>query len=118
MYQYTYRFRGFSIGCQPMQGLIEHKDVDGYKYGILYYNRQLSQVEIDNYELIDLNAENKQICMQCKREFEKNDLFWINDYQGIPYKKVCSLDCENEAINDLDEAKESWGYGEYDVVDY
>lgn len=41
----------------------------------------------------------KQVCMQCKRI--KEDLFWINDYQGIPYKKVCSDKCMQQAIEEL-----------------
>ena len=43
----------------------------------------------------------KQICMQCQKS--KNDLFWINDYQGIPYKKVCSFECMEKAIEELNE---------------
>jgi hypothetical protein len=57
VYRYTYKCRGFSIGCQPSDGLIEHKEGCGYDFGILLYKRELTQEEIDNYELIDLNED-------------------------------------------------------------
>lgn len=51
-YTYGMRLRGFSIGCQPMNGLIDHKDGErlGY-YDLLVYNRPLTQRELDDYEL-------------------------------------------------------------------
>lgn len=44
--------RGFSIGCQPMEGLIEHcDDKTGEFYDILTYDHRLTQDEINRYEL-------------------------------------------------------------------
>lgn len=55
MYKYTYRLRGFSIGCQPMNGFLEWRTEKAYKYEVIIYNRELTKEEIENYELIDLN---------------------------------------------------------------
>lgn len=53
-YKYGMRLRGFSIGCQPMDGLIDWKDVDrqgtGY-WSILAYNRKLTVDEQKSYSL-------------------------------------------------------------------
>lgn len=52
MYKYGMRLRGFSIGCQPMKGIIEGKDDPSGKYwSILTYSRKLSDDELRNYEL-------------------------------------------------------------------
>lgn len=54
MKQWTYgmRNRGYSIGCQPMNGLVERQDsnTDNY-YDILAYSRQLTSEEVYAYEL-------------------------------------------------------------------
>lgn len=57
VYRYTYKYRGFSIGCQPKDGFIEHKEGQGYDYGIIVYSRELTAKEIEDYELIDLNED-------------------------------------------------------------
>ena len=52
MYLYGMRLRGFSIGCQPMDRLIERYDDNSGKYhDILAYNRPLTKDEITAYEL-------------------------------------------------------------------
>lgn len=52
MYTYGMRLRGFSIGCQPMNGLIEcEPDKSGKYYDILYYGRELTEQEVKDYEL-------------------------------------------------------------------
>ena len=49
---YGMRLRGFSIGCQPMDGLIERlDDKSGLYHDILAYNRQLTDKECEDYEL-------------------------------------------------------------------
>lgn len=59
-YKYGMRLRGFSLGCQPMQGFIERvDDKNGRYYDLLLYNRELSQEEIKNYELDYLGIEEK-----------------------------------------------------------
>jgi len=32
----------------------------------------------------------KQPCGGCHELFDRDDLFWVNDNYGIPYKKVCN----------------------------
>lgn len=52
MYKYGMRLRGFSIGCQPMEGLVDHReDYSGKYHSLLYYDRCLSQKEQNDYEL-------------------------------------------------------------------
>ena len=53
-YLYGMRLRGFSIGCQPMNGLIgreERPDVDGQYHDIIAYDRELTDKEVEGYEL-------------------------------------------------------------------
>lgn len=50
-YIYGMRLRGFSIGCQPMNGLIDHKDGDNKYYDYLIYDRKLTEEELKNYGL-------------------------------------------------------------------
>ena len=56
-FKYTYRSRGFSPSCQPMNGLINHENQKEYKFEVLTYNRKLTCKEIAEFELIDLNEE-------------------------------------------------------------
>lgn len=52
MFLYGMRLRGFSPGCQPKDGLVERQDdVTGKYYDILVYNRELTEDELENYEL-------------------------------------------------------------------
>ena len=56
IYAYGMRLRGFSIGCQPMNGFVERcDDLTGKYYDILVYDRKLSDQELCDYELDDLN---------------------------------------------------------------
>lgn len=49
---YGMRLRGFSIGCQPMDGLVERRDdVSGMYHDILVYDRELTDREVSDYEL-------------------------------------------------------------------
>lgn len=55
-YYYGMRLRGFSIGCQPMEGLIGTVDMGNLKgkapyHDVLSYNRPLTQTELEDYEL-------------------------------------------------------------------
>lgn len=55
-YYYGMRLRGFSIGCQPMEGLIGTVDMGNLKgetpyHDVLSYNRPLTQKELEDYEL-------------------------------------------------------------------
>lgn len=61
-FKYGMRLRGFSIGCQPMRGLIRREDDNTGRYhDILVYDRRLSADEIDSYELSAITAEEKNI---------------------------------------------------------
>ena len=58
MYKYGMRLRGFSIGCQPMKGFVERQDDTSGKYwDILIYDRELTQQELEEYELDYLGKE-------------------------------------------------------------
>lgn len=52
MNKYGMRLRGFSIGCQPMEGL-DHAEEDptGKYWNILFYNRKLTDEEMSDYSL-------------------------------------------------------------------
>ena len=64
MYVYGMRLRGFSPGCQPMDGLGSVMKGNEKYYNILIYNRELTDKEIRDYELDripeegDVNANN------------------------------------------------------------
>lgn len=63
MKQWTYgmRHRGYSIGCQPMDGLVERKDSKNNKYyDILVYSRRLTGREVYTYELDFLGVEDSK----------------------------------------------------------
>lgn len=50
--KYGMRSRGFSIGCQPMDGLIRREDdIKGKFYDIIVYNRELTDDETRHYQL-------------------------------------------------------------------
>ena len=53
VYYYGMKYRGFSPGCQPMNGLVEHtKPKRGSKFfDILVYDRILTEKEEKDYEL-------------------------------------------------------------------
>lgn len=58
MHKYGMRLRGFSIGCQPMKGFVERQDDTSGKYwDILVYDRELTQQELEEYELDYLGRE-------------------------------------------------------------
>jgi hypothetical protein len=50
LYWYSYRLRGFSLGCQP-KGHIKQDPTIG-RHGIIAYDRQLTDTELEEYELI------------------------------------------------------------------
>ena len=55
-YKYGMRLRGYSIGCQPMEGLIRVEEDESKKYwNILAYNRELTEKEINDYDLVVIN---------------------------------------------------------------
>lgn len=57
-YRYGMRLRGFSLGCQPMKGILYREDdKTGRYHDVLVYSRRLTREELDDYELDDLNGE-------------------------------------------------------------
>ena len=56
LYKYGMRLRGFSIGCQPMNGFVRREDdpTDIY-HDIIVYDRLLTEKECEQYALDDLN---------------------------------------------------------------
>lgn len=51
-YEYGMRERGFSPGCQPMDGFIRREDSWTHLYyDLLVYDRKLSGNEVYNYSL-------------------------------------------------------------------
>lgn len=57
MYVYGMRLRGFSPGCQPIDGLDAVMEGNKKYYNILIYNRELTDEEIRDYELDRLEYE-------------------------------------------------------------
>lgn len=54
------RHRGYSIGCQPMDGLVAVvADPKGRYYNILTYDRMLTGQEVTDYELTYIGKEEK-----------------------------------------------------------
>lgn len=54
-YCYGMRLRGFSIGCQPKNGIVQVlDDPTNTYYDILVYDRKLTEKEIADYELDEL----------------------------------------------------------------
>ena len=56
MYKYGMRLRPVGMGCQP-KGLVWYDESDDRYWNVLYYNRKLSQDEVNNYELDYLGEE-------------------------------------------------------------
>ena len=52
MYWYGMRLRGFSIGCQPMEGLVDWVEAQNPNYyDYLFYDRKLTDDEVKQYDL-------------------------------------------------------------------
>ena len=52
-FRYGMKYRGFSPGCQPMNGFVERIDSDEY-YDELAYDRELTVDELIEYELVPI----------------------------------------------------------------
>lgn len=56
-YRYGMRLRGFSIGCQPKEGLIRREDsTTKTYYDILVYDRPLDEKEMRAYDLDEIGS--------------------------------------------------------------
>lgn len=54
-YKYGMRLRGYSPGCQPKGVVFREDDPSGKYYDIVVYDRKLTEKEITDYELDELN---------------------------------------------------------------
>lgn len=55
MYRYGMRLRGFAPMCQPKEGFVDRMDdPTGRYYDILVYDRKLTEKELLDYELDEL----------------------------------------------------------------
>ncbi len=60
-YVYGMRLRGFSIGCQPMNGFIERRDSHAENfYDVIVYSRLLTEQELKDYDLTFIGMEEEQ----------------------------------------------------------
>lgn len=58
VFYYGMRLRGFSPGCQPMDGFVERQDDWTGKYwDVLVYDRQLDKADCEQYDLEFIAAE-------------------------------------------------------------
>lgn len=52
LYKYGMKLRGYSIGCQPSEGLVQSEsDQTGRYWDVLVYNRELTDKELEEYDL-------------------------------------------------------------------
>lgn len=57
-HKYGMRLRGYSIGCQPMDGLVSVVEDPKHRYyNILTYDRMLTGQEVTDYELTYIGKE-------------------------------------------------------------
>lgn len=71
-YRYGMRLRGFSIGCQPKEGFIRREDdKSGYYHDVIVYDRKLTEQEISDYELDDINGSWFAVGIENVKESEK-----------------------------------------------
>lgn len=60
LYKYGMRLRGFAPMCQPMNGLADWEDGDRKYHNYLYYKRELSSKELEDYELDFIGEEKRK----------------------------------------------------------
>ena len=58
-YLYGMRLRGYSPGCQPMEGLLKVAPGGGQYHDLLIYDRPLTEKELKDYELDYINEVEK-----------------------------------------------------------
>ena len=54
-FRYGMRLRGYSPGCQPKGVVLREDDQSGKYYDIIVYNHRLTEKEVADYELDELN---------------------------------------------------------------
>lgn len=110
-FRYGMRLRGFSPGAQPKKDFVKREDDRSGKYfDVLVYSRRLTDREIVQYELDDLN--NKDIRPLTRyREMAGLRQTELAKMSGVPLKsiqrfeligmKVCALDTALRLANIL-----------------
>ena len=93
-YRYGMRLRGFSLGCQPKKGFVAREDdPSGRYYDILTYDRQLTQQELEDYELDELKGADmaKYYVVDCISGYYDED--------DEPYTSLKEARAERDALN-------------------
>lgn len=94
-YRYGMRLRGFSIGCQPKDGLIKRgDDTSGNYYDILVYGRELSEQELEDYELDYLGKETEM-----KKYYIVDRISGYHDEDDMVYTKIAEARAERDRLN-------------------
>ena len=98
IYKYGMKSRPYSIGCQPMQNLIEaQEDPAGIYWNILLYSAPLTPEEINHYSLVDLQQKPgiKAALIDLYKGLNKPFLHDLNDYAktetGQPLIKLITI---------------------------
>ena len=104
-YKYGMRLRGFSPMCQPKKGFIRREDdATGDYYDIIVYNRQLTDMELNYYELDEL-VENY---VMSYLEDINIDIYDVQNVRDAIKKKLDRLiEWEPYAITNIDELKKA-----------
>lgn len=91
-YAYGMKMRGFSPGCQPIDGFLERRnDPSGRFYDILIYDRELPSGAPAYYDLVYLGTLPPEQCESCQYVLKCADLNCLKD-------KPCSARTENKKI--------------------
>lgn len=95
-YKYGMRLRGFSIGCQP-KGVIERMDdPSGRYYDILAYDRQLTEKELEDYELDDLNEGSKTMA---RKYYIVDCISGYHDEEDECFTKIADARAKRDEMN-------------------
>lgn len=136
IYKYAMKYRGFSIGCQPIQNLIEaQEDPTGKYYNILLYSEPLTPEQIQSYQLIDMQPqpEIKEILINLYKALNRDFLRDLDKYArtetGKPliilirsYAEKTKTDPQPDFIEYLEDLKTNNSISSmsdyYEIIDY
>lgn len=83
IYRYGMKYRPFSIGCQPLENLIEaQEDPAGVYWNILLYSEPLTPEQIKSYQLTDLQPQPdiKQLLTELYKALNRDFLKDLDTY--------------------------------------
>ena len=96
-YRYGMRLRGFSIGCQPRDGFIERTDdPSGRYYDILTYERQLTEKELEDFELDDLNERSRTMA---RKYYIVDCISGYHDDEDECFSKIADARAKRDEMN-------------------